>query len=121
MPVQPPTDCSPSAQLAEIPCLRCLSTSELQEVLLLAWAEANGFTLPEDLDTILELSKCNTCTSETQRLRMEVTAISEAVLEEGNPASIAEAVKCLPGLKPGQVQAAISYLKCRFWANYTPA
>lgn len=89
-------------------------------MLLLIWAEANGFTLPDDLTAILEASQCNNCqTDETKRLRMEVTAMANTFLDEGDPQSVAEAIKCLPCLKPGQIQAAISYLKCKYWAGVT--
>lgn len=120
MPV-PPTDCSPATVLADTHCLDCLSQTQLKGVLFLLWANLAGFILPDDLETILKSSQCNNCgIGETRRLVMEVEAMANAASNNMSIGQIQDALKCLPCMSLGQLDAGISTLKCKYWSTVTP-
>ena len=120
MPVQ--LHCDPASVLAESGCLKCLSLSELNMVLLYLWAILEGYTLPADLDKLLEDSVCNNCVSgPTKEREQEVMAMADAILSEREtPTSVIEALKCVRCLKPDQIESALTFLKCKFWKTQLP-
>lgn len=83
---------------------------------LFLWAslQPQGYTLPDELDELLEDSACFNCTvaaSETEMLKFELAILAHYLSEE-SLSDIASKVKCLPCLKPGQINAATLYLQC---------
>lgn len=120
---EPPTDCSPATVLADTHCLDCLSQTELKSVLFLLWATAAGYTMPDDLDTLLEQSACNECGlngNTTRRMIMEIVAMANGLIPQEGVPEVASKMRCLPCLQPGQIDAMISFLKCKYWASVTP-
>ena len=120
MPVQP--QCDPASVLADSGCLKCLSLSELNMVLLYLWASLQGYTLPADLDRLLEDSVCNNCVSgPTKQREQEVLAMANSILSrEETPTTVIEGLKCVRCLKPDQIESALTFLKCKFWQTQIP-
>lgn len=106
--------CTPADKIAVVPCLQCLSDSELQMLEMWAWAAANGINLSGGLDGVLTASACWSCLSDTQRYRLYIQDLISIFGGDASPESAIEALNCLRCLKPGQVKAAIAYLQCLF-------
>jgi hypothetical protein len=107
------TSCAPAALLAKLSCLKCLSESELNKVFVLALAAGtDNYTLPDNLNTLLENSACFTCLSDKQLLQALVSAYVEDNLPELTIEEIRERIKCLNCATPKQVKAAMVYLTC---------
>lgn len=112
-----PPACTPQA-LAEIaPCFRCLSETQLRMVFMFLWAILDGYDLPEDLDQLVEDSKCFTCLSQKQILEQKVAILADFLgatdLLSGQE-SVIEDMRCFPCLSQRQIDAAILFLICDF-------
>lgn len=108
--------CTPEGLLSEYKCLSCLSASELIAVLVVATAQLEGtYSLPEDLDTLLQDSACFSCLSDKQKLQALVSSMAqEAYTDSGvTVADVREDIKCLLCADPGHVKAALLLLLCR--------
>lgn len=112
--------CAPSDVLGNNPCLKCLSETELMMLLFLLWADAAGYTLPDDLTTINGLAACNTCTSAKQKLEMEIVAMGLIYEASTTVDEMVAKVKCLPCMQKEQILAGIAYAKCVYWAAQSP-
>lgn len=111
---------NPAVTLGETPCLDCIPKTHLKMVLIYIWAYLAGYTLPDDLNQMLDDAACNiSCvTSETDQMRQEITCMAEAILAEGpDVPAIQEAMKCVQCLKPGQIDGLLTYLKCKYWTQ----
>lgn len=100
-----------------IPCLQCVSDSQLEMLRLYLWAALVGYTLPDDLQDILDASACNTCLSKTQMKRGELAMMAHAVAEIVDLPTVVDAAKCLPCVQPQQIQAAVNWLECQYWQS----
>lgn len=110
-----PVICTPADLMEATPCLQCLSFSQLKMVELLMLAEINGYTLPDDLNQLLEDSAGFMSLSEKQKKQAEITAMAvQADNVDGIPALI-EKINCLQCATSGQVAAITALLQCQFW------
>jgi len=108
---------TPKDNLKVIPCLACLSESELKKLLIVVLAElTNVYTLPGDTGTLLQDAACYGCMSKKQLLQIAVTVW--ATIAYGSRSEIPsvdtlrEKIKCLLCATPGQVDAALAQLTC---------
>jgi hypothetical protein len=114
--------CTPESLIASIPCLQCLSKTQLEMGLMIAWANAAGYTLPADLQQLIADSACIECglDSEKKRLQAELLKLWNAVgPDQTHPNQIPEAFACVLCMTPSQVQAATLLAKCKFWGTYS--
>jgi len=95
-----------------MPCLACLSESELNKVFVLALATGTAYELPDHLAQLMDSSACYTCLSDKQLLQVLVSAYVEDQLGSLTMDEFREKIKCLSCATPKQVKAAISYLTC---------
>ena len=120
-----PIDCTtPKDNLKVIPCLACLSESELKKLLIVVMADLmGGYSLPDDTATLLKDSACYTCMSKHQLLQVVVTVWATMAYSdrEGMPTieEIRSQIKCLLCATPAQVDAALAQLTCGLiaWSN----
>lgn len=108
--------CTPDDLLAQTPCFHCLSVTQLRMVELFLWATKAGYTLPDDLDDLLRDSACWNCTDVGDKRRLEgrVASLANSMTEQlGAIADIIEAMKCIPCIKLGQLDSAITYAFCQ--------
>lgn len=103
--------CTPEYVLNLSPCLDCLSESELMALLLYLWAWLNYDEA--DLPGLLNEAKCWDCMSDKQKLQAAIATMANAF--HLNATTVADAVKCMPCAKPGQVKAAIVYSICKYF------
>lgn len=106
--------CTPKARLAALPCLSCLSDSELDKAFVVALADSEGtYDLPTDSAQLVEDSACFTCLSDKQLKQ----ALVSAYLEDNSPGitldEIRSRLKCLQCATPKQILAAQVYLTCK--------
>lgn len=111
-----PTTTDPKDNLKVIPCLCCLSESELKKLLVVIMADMMGnYTLPTDTAKLLKDSACYTCMTKKQLLQVTVAiwaTIAYGVVLETNPTvnEIRDKIKCLLCANPAQVDAALTQL-----------
>lgn len=89
---------------------------------VLAYAIGSGFTLPRDLDSLLQSSGCLSCLSKKQKLEAEtkILLFQAGALTSTDPETAIEMLKCFPCLNAGQVHALLLYLKCQYFNNRVP-
>lgn len=108
-----PLECTKDELVNLNPDLHDFSPSQLQQLLLLGWAERAGFTIPDDLAEILEAAACLRCLSPQEQLVAE-TAV---VLEDGESGTsgndLMEKIKCLACADQDLIPAAILWLQCK--------
>ena len=114
----PEFDCTPAAirSIDECRCLPCLSVTKLRQILMLELLNIMGYDLsdPDDFDEVMSESACFTCLSAKQRLEAVVCLIGNFSFDEGDTIStIADQAKCLPCMKPDQVEAIIMWFLCQ--------
>lgn len=106
--------CTPAARLAFLPCLSCLSDSELDKAFVVALAESEGtYSLPTDSAQLVEDSACYTCLSDKQLKQALVSAYLENYLPNITLSEIRERLKCLQCATPKQVKAMQAFLTCK--------
>jgi len=108
--------------MGEAPCLRCLSPSQLEIALALVWATIAGYNLPADLGTLIKDATCIDCniTSESKRLRAEITVMANQVGPISLPDALPDFWKCMECLTPSQIQSIILLSKCKYWGTELP-
>lgn len=110
-----PVTCSSPSQLANsIPCLSCLSKTELLCVMVLALGEANGYTLPGDTNRLLSDAKCVTCLSDKQMLQALTALLANGNLEGKSVTQIRASITCLACANPQQIKAALLNQICQY-------
>ena len=117
------TDCTPAAQKELIPCLKCLSLSQLEMLKLFLLSVIEGtYDLPEDFQQLLEDSACFTCLSDKEKLEGELASMASLAGGRGEShfEDFVEAFKCLPCAKPGQIKAATALLLCKWFESAVP-
>ena len=117
MAVNDRTDCTPASVLHTYDCLKCGSESELKMLLMLFWANASGYTMPDDIEALIALGECWTCTSAKQKLEAEVTAMANVYATGSTTAEFMAQVKCLPCMSPELIAAITAVLKCHYWGD----
>jgi hypothetical protein len=99
-----------------VPCLACMSKTELMAVLVWMLAVNNGYSLPADTNTILKKSACMACLTEHQLLEAFITILGFELLQNETGASsisdVRKQIKCLLCANPQQLKAAIVFLAC---------
>lgn len=107
-------NCTPAARLSVLPCLSCLSDSELDKAFVVALAESSrSYTLPADAGQLIEDSACFTCLSDKQLKQALVSAYLEDVDPYITLDDIRNRLKCLQCATPKQILAATVYLTCK--------
>lgn len=100
--------CTPSSLLNSVPCLSCLSETDLWVGLVAVLALA----LDKTFDEALAESACFNCISQKERLQGMVTVLGNSLLGETvSPADIAAQIRCRCVPK-SRLQAAALYLLC---------
>lgn len=110
-------DCTtPKDNLKVIPCLACLSESELKKLLVVIMADLIGtYTLPADTATLLSDSACYNCMSKKQLLQVAVTIWATIAYGRDMSTTVEEMrnkIKCLLCANPQQIDAALTQLTC---------
>ena len=111
-------DCTtPKDNLKVIPCLTCLSESQLKQLLIVIMADLFGsYSLPADTAALLQDSVCYTCMSKKQRLQVTVTIWATLAYQERDEEitveEIREKIKCLLCASPAQVDAMLAQVTC---------
>jgi hypothetical protein len=99
-----------------VPCLACMSKTELMAVMVWMLATNNGLTLPADTNKILKDSACMACLTEHQLWEAFLVILGfELFQNETGATSISDVrkqIKCLLCANPQQLKAAIVYLSC---------
>jgi hypothetical protein len=121
----PAIDCTtPKDNLKVIPCLACLSESQLKKLLVVVMADLmSDYELPDDTAALLTDSACYTCMSKKQLLQVTVTIwATMAYGERQEMLTIEEMrakIKCLLCASPAQVDAMLAQLTCGLivWAT----
>jgi hypothetical protein len=104
--------CTPSGLAALVPCLNCLSASQLMLLLAQILATSQGYSMPGDMDQLLLDSKAFK-PGKTDLLKLAVVAAAEETNYQGDFTVAGNALKSLPAVKPEQVRAALVYLLCK--------
>lgn len=106
----------PNALLALAPCTQCLSISELKRVLVAALGWFENYDMPDDLDALIENSKCWACTSSKQKLEAAVIVLGQFIFEEGpQETQVTEMLACLRCVDDEHIDAALIFLICSFF------
>lgn len=114
----PVIDCTtPKDNLKVIPCLACLSESELKKLMIVIMSDLMGnYTLPGDTAALLKDAACYTCMSKKQLLQIAVTVWATIAYSNREGTLTVEEmrnkIKCLLCANPAQVDAALAQLTC---------
>ena len=96
--------------IAADPCVQCFQGKELDALIVLLLAEKAGFTLPDDLGSLIEATACLKCWSETQ-LKQSLAAFLWEQVENGATSSeLMAKIKCLLCADPQTIKALTNYL-----------
>lgn len=110
--------CTPDELLDIVPCLQCLTSSELKAVLVLALATLNNYDLSTDLNTLMEDSACNVCMTDKQMLEAITAKISiYAGLRGYTINELRDDIKCLICTDPRRINALLVYLTCKYFVS----
>lgn len=103
-------DCTPSSLLASVPCLSCLSETELLATMVAIIALATD----KNISDILKESACFTCMSDKQMEQGIVTILGNDLLGESfSEAELLDDMKCIRQCSNAkQLKAALLYLLC---------
>jgi len=119
-------DCNtPKDNLKVIPCLACLSESELKKLMIVIMTDTWGrYELPGDTAALLSDSACYTCLSKKQMLQLMVTTWAQIAYGQWNEQTdewegfdttvdeIRAKIKCLLCASPSQTDGILSHLFC---------
>lgn len=120
MPVS--ASCTPQAIKESFHCIQCASESEVLMVILWALAKLEGtYTLPGDLDHLLEDTACWNCMSDSDLLRAIAILLAQKASRNESILDFWDEVKCLPCADPKALRAAIVPLLCQYLATLNPA
>lgn len=97
------------------PRLQALSDSELKALRMILWANAAGYTLPDDLNTLLAASATQAGMSDTEQLRAEVALMGVVYQNTATTDELRAMVKCVLCLPPGKVKGIEMLAKCEYW------
>lgn len=113
--------CTPAQLVDANPCLKCLSDSQLDIALMYvinAWANsylsltpAKVFTLPTDLEALLQDAACMTCLDYRQMKQAVISLFAQTFMQD-TPEGALQAAGCLLCLKPDQVWGIITKRLC---------
>lgn len=92
------------------PCVQCFFGKELDALLVLLLAEKAGYTLPDDLSTLVDESVCLKCWSETQLKQSLASFLWEQQDNGETSAQLMEKIKCLNCTDPQTIKALITHL-----------
>ena len=110
-----PATCSSPSDLANaIPCLACLSQTELMCVMILALATSNGYTLPGDTNAVITDSKCVTCLTDKQMLQALAGLLAGSTLDGLTVTQMRARIKCLACANPRQLKATLLSQFCQY-------
>lgn len=107
--------CDPKTLANIRPKLQALSNSELKVLRMILWANAAGYTLPDDLSTLLANSQAQSRMSETEQLRAEVSLMGVVYQNTATIDELKAMVKCALCLPPDKVKAIETLMKCEYW------
>lgn len=119
----PTVNCAtPKDNLKVLPCLECLSESELKQVLVVILADLMGnYTLPGDTATLIQDSACYTCFSKKQLLQLSIVIWATIAYDGEMPTldTLRSKIACLLCANPAQIDAALAQLSCGLidWAS----
>lgn len=117
------TTCTPNGLLGEYPCFSCLSQTEMLAVFILIANELLGtYTLPAEVDTLLEDSACFNCISDKQKFQAIISTMAQVAYarSEKSMDDIRDEIKCLLCAPPGLLKAAAVLMLCQLTDGITP-
>jgi len=92
------------------PCVQCFFGKELDALLVLLLAEKAGYTLPDDLSTLVDDTVCLKCWSETQ-LKQSIASFLWTQQDNGETsAELMAKIKCLLCADPQTIKALHTHL-----------
>lgn len=97
-------------------CLKCLSTSKLNDLLLLLWAMATGNAGQDgslDMTQLQADSACNRCLSKKQALEGEVAVFASVMAARYTTQQLLDRIKCIEFLDENIKRGILLWLKCQ--------
>lgn len=108
MPVIPNTELTD--YLALHPCVTCLNPKELDTIIVVLLAIKAGYTLPADLNTLIDTTACIKCYSDTQLKQ----SLASFLWQQNSPNSTDDELiamgKCLQCVDPQVMKVLYGYL-----------
>lgn len=92
------------------PCVTCLPGNQLDQLIVILLASRAGFTLPNDLSTMVDSTVCLKCLSETQLKENLAAFLWEQVSPDSTIEQLTATGKCLQCVDPKTLQVLYGYL-----------
>lgn len=92
------------------PCVTCLPGNKLDQLIVVLLAMKAGFTMPDDLNTMVDTTACLKCLSETQLKENLAAFLWEQVAPNSTVEELTADGKCLQCVDPKTLQVLYGYL-----------
>jgi hypothetical protein len=107
--------CDPATLAALHPILTGAGETDLLSYLAVLWVDAAGYTLPDDLNQLIEDSTKHTAMSELAMLQAEVALMWDTYESRSTNDELLNKTKCLKCLSPATIRAITMLMKCQYW------
>jgi len=95
---------------AQHPCVTCLNPKELDSLIIVLLATKAGFTMPDDLGTMIDTTACLKCLSDTQLKQNLAAFLWQQQAPDLTDDQILAQGKCLQCVDPQVMKVLYGYL-----------
>jgi len=96
--------------IADHPCVTCLNPMELDALLIVLLATKAGYTMPTDLNTLVDATVCLRCYTDTQLKQSLAAFLWEQNASQTTNAELLDQAKCLQCVDPQTMKVLYGYL-----------
>lgn len=92
------------------PCVTCLNGKELDSIIIALLATKAGYSLPDDLTTLIDTTACLKCLNDTQGKQSMAAFLWEQQSPNSTDDELIAQAKCLQCVDPQVMKALYGYL-----------